>query len=158
MIFRIRSKPFGVGERHAAVGPVEIRGEAAPLGSLAVEAEIAAERGYVDDVIIGLSEDDVSDLEAGDTFEIRVRGLRRQIRARKTEELARIRREIDRALTTAGAASALGTRVVTASPSAQWPWGSMSTRSTLRSAAASEAPRFTAVVVLPTPPFCIATA
>src|SRR5512139_3802119 len=38
------------------------------------------------------------------------------------------------------------------------PCGSRSTSSTLRLAAASEAARFTAVVVLPTPPFWLATA
>src|ERR1700737_1186535 len=38
------------------------------------------------------------------------------------------------------------------------PWGSRSTTSTRFSEAASEAARFTAVVVLPTPPFWFATA
>src|SRR6516165_10432097 len=38
------------------------------------------------------------------------------------------------------------------------PWGSMSMSSTRRLVAASEAARLTAVVVLPTPPFCIAMA
>src|SRR5579864_3048705 len=38
------------------------------------------------------------------------------------------------------------------------PWASRSIRSTLCPSSASAAPRFTAVVVLPTPPFCIATA
>src|SRR5688500_5350711 len=43
-------------------------------------------------------------------------------------------------------------------PEVALPWGSMSTSSTRRSATASEAARFTAVVVLPTPPSWFATA
>ena len=39
-----------------------------------------------------------------------------------------------------------------------FPCGSRSTTSTLKSASASAAPRFTVVVVLPTPPFWFATA
>src|SRR5258708_40298372 len=38
------------------------------------------------------------------------------------------------------------------------PWGSMSTSKTRRPMSASEAPRFTAVVLLPTPPFWLTTA
>src|SRR5713226_1184389 len=42
--------------------------------------------------------------------------------------------------------------------SVRWPWASRSISSTLWPISASAAPRLTAVVVLPTPPFCIATA
>src|ERR1700719_1523757 len=38
------------------------------------------------------------------------------------------------------------------------PWGSISTSSTRRPMSASEAPRLTAVVLLPTPPFWLTTA
>src|SRR5512142_2098535 len=41
-------------------------------------------------------------------------------------------------------------------PLPAFPWGSMSTRRVLRSATAREEARFTAVVVLPTPPFWLA--
>src|ERR1700730_10776504 len=40
----------------------------------------------------------------------------------------------------------------------RWPWASRSMRSTRWPNSARAAPRFTAVVVLPTPPFCMATA
>src|ERR1035437_6952306 len=40
----------------------------------------------------------------------------------------------------------------------RWPCASRSMSNTLCPNSASAAPRFTAVVVLPTPPFCIATA
>src|SRR5215469_3462695 len=43
-------------------------------------------------------------------------------------------------------------------PMVALPWGSRSKRSTRRLVAASDAARLTAVVVLPTPPFCIAMA
>src|SRR5258708_5633552 len=43
-------------------------------------------------------------------------------------------------------------------PLVELPWGSASMSSVLRSAVASEAARFTAVVVLPTPPFWFAIA
>ena len=43
-------------------------------------------------------------------------------------------------------------------PMVALPWGSMSMSSTRRRVAANEAARFTAVVVLPTPPFWFATA
>src|SRR5213596_1713263 len=43
-------------------------------------------------------------------------------------------------------------------PLVELPWGSASMSSVLRSAVASEAARFTAVVVLPTPPFWLAIA
>src|SRR5450759_3183360 len=42
--------------------------------------------------------------------------------------------------------------------SVRWPCASRSMSNTLCPNSASAAPRFTAVVVLPTPPFCIATA
>src|ERR1700732_2394865 len=40
----------------------------------------------------------------------------------------------------------------------RWPWGSRSMRRTRFPSSASAHPRFTAVVVLPTPPFWLATA
>src|SRR5260370_28093694 len=40
----------------------------------------------------------------------------------------------------------------------RWPWGSRSMRRTRLPSSASAHPRFTAVVVLPTPPFWLATA
>ena len=49
-------------------------------------------------------------------------------------------------------------RLSTPQPMVALPWGSRSTSSTRRWVAASEAARFTAVVVLPTPPFWFATA
>src|SRR6202171_5809868 len=42
--------------------------------------------------------------------------------------------------------------------SVRWPWASRSIKSTRWPNSARAAPRFTAVVVLPTPPFCMATA
>src|SRR5262245_5993752 len=49
-------------------------------------------------------------------------------------------------------------RLSTPQPIVALPWGSRSMRSTRRCIAAIEAARFTAVVVLPTPPFWFATA
>src|SRR5262245_44232352 len=49
-------------------------------------------------------------------------------------------------------------RLSTPQPMVALPWGSRSISSTRRCVAASEAARFTAVVVLPTPPFWFATA
>src|SRR5260370_35178247 len=51
----------------------------------------------------------------------------------------------------------LGSRV-NPRPLVEFDWGSQSTRSDLTSAAAKEAARLMAVVVLPTPPFWLATA